>query len=70
MSEQAVAEEEEEAAELAGPRLYPDRPDAQPADQEREVGQSANLEGLAVTVTGAEFRQELSEFEQDGYLVS
>lgn len=50
-------------------RLYPDRPDAQPEDQERAIGQSATINGLEGTVTSGAFRAQISEFETDGYLV-
>lgn len=52
-----------------GGRLFPGRVDAQDEDQERNIGESAKLSGYTATVTAAAFRQELSSFEQDGYLV-
>jgi hypothetical protein len=57
------------SAAPVGPRLYPGRIDAQPKDQERAIGQSATIDGVAATTTSASFRQSLSDFEQDGYIV-
>lgn len=50
------------------PRLYPDRADAQESDIEKRIGESATVGGIEATVTAAEFQQQLSEFETEGYL--
>lgn len=51
-------------------RLFPGRPDAQRQDQERNIGQPANLDGVEGTVTAAGFQQSVSDFETDGYIVA
>lgn len=50
--------------------LYPDRPDRQDDDHEARVGESVRLAGYTATVTSAEYAPELSDFEDDGYLVT
>lgn len=50
-------------------RLYENRPDAQPEDQERAIGQAATIGGMSATVTSGGFRQSLNDFESEGYLV-
>jgi len=49
-------------------KLFKGRPGRQDEDQERNIGETANLGGFATTVTGASFEQTLSSFENDGYL--
>jgi hypothetical protein len=49
-------------------KLFKGRPGKQDEDQERNTGETANLGGFAVTVTGATFEQNLSSFENEGYL--
>jgi Domain of unknown function (DUF4352) len=49
-------------------KLFKGRPGQNDGDQERNTGETANLGGLAATVTGASFEQSLSSFENDGYL--
>jgi hypothetical protein len=49
-------------------RLFPGRPDAQPDDQERNIGESARLSGYTATAMNAGFEQKLSEFEDEGYV--
>jgi hypothetical protein len=51
-------------------KRFPDRADVKRNDKERNVGESADLSGFTVTVTQAGFRQELSPFEANGYLVA
>lgn len=51
-------------------KLFPGRPDAQPEDQEREIGQSARIGDLEAVVNEAGFQQSVSEFESDGYAVA
>ncbi|MCI0633971.1 MAG: DUF4352 domain-containing protein [Actinobacteria bacterium] len=48
--------------------LFVDRADQRDEDQERQLGQTANLGGYTVTVTAAEFVPSLSDDEQAGYL--
>lgn len=48
--------------------LFPDRPDTQSEDQEREIGDSARLSGYTTTVDSAEFVQSVSDFEDAGYV--
>lgn len=52
----------------AATRLFPGRVDAQKEDQERNIGEAAQLSGYTATVTAAGFRQSLSQFESDGYV--
>jgi hypothetical protein len=49
-------------------QLFIDRADQRDEDQERQLGQTANLGGYTVTVTAGEFVPSLSETEQSGYL--
>jgi Domain of unknown function (DUF4352) len=49
-------------------KLFKGRPGQDSGDQERNTGETANLGGFAATVTGASFEQNLSTFENDGYL--
>lgn len=42
----------------------------QKEDQEAAIGQSVRLSGYTATLTSAQFRPKLSEFEEDGYLVA
>jgi hypothetical protein len=49
-------------------KLFKGRAGQSDGDQERNTGETANLGGLAATVTGASFEQSLSSFENDGYL--
>ena len=58
-----------DSPQTASSRLFAGRPDAQPEDQERNIAESAGIDGLEGTVKTAEFRQSLSDFEDDGYLV-
>lgn len=60
---------ETETTEGVGARLFEGRPDAQREDQERELGQATTINGVEGTVESGGFRQSLSEFFTDGYLV-
>lgn len=51
-------------------RLFPGRVDTQPEDQERNVGESATVNGVEATVGVARFQQSISDFESDGYIVA
>jgi hypothetical protein len=48
-------------------QIFAGRADAQKKDQEELIGGAAKIDGLRATVTSAEFVQELSQFETDGY---
>lgn len=50
-------------------KLFPGRPDAKGEDQERNIGEAAKLSGYTTTVTAAAFKQSVSDFEKDGYVV-
>lgn len=49
--------------------LFPGRPDSQKSDKERNIGQGVELSGYTATVTAAGFKQSVSDFEKDGYVV-
>ena len=49
-------------------QIFVGRADQHDEDQERQLGQTANLGGYTVTVTAGEFVPSLSEGEQAGYL--
>jgi hypothetical protein len=49
-------------------KLFKGRAGQTDGDQERNIGETANLGGFAATVTGASFQQSLSSFQNDGYL--
>ena len=61
-------EQLEEATE--NPAVDPSNPDAQEEDQNVAIGDSVELSGYTTTVEGVEFREQLSEFETEGYLVA
>lgn len=72
-SNDGEATEEQAPAEGGGDdpnpgELYPDRPDTQSEDQEREVGEDARLSGYTTTVDSAAFVQSVSDFEDAGYV--
>lgn len=50
--------------------LFEDRPDRQPDDYDRNVGDTVEVENFEATVKSAEFRQGFSETEQAGYVVA
>ena len=50
--------------------VFPDRPDEKDGDKERELGAAADLSGYTVTVTAAQRQQQLSDFEDAGYVVA
>lgn len=52
------------------PRLFPGRVDAQPQDQERQIGQPVTLRGIEANVQSAGFRRSLNSFQEDGYIVA
>lgn len=55
-------------AQQASAKLYPNRPDSQPKDQERRIGESATVGGITATVSSAGYKAKLSDFEDKGYL--
>lgn len=58
------------AEEASTPQTVdPSRPDAQKEDQEVPIGQSVRISGYTATVTKAGFQQEISQFEDEGYMV-
>ena len=50
--------------------LFPGRVDAHKEDQERNIGDGAELSGYTATVVSAAFQQSLSSFQDDGYVVA
>lgn len=50
--------------------LFPDRVDRQPNDIEARVGEPISVQGYSGTITSLEHRQQLSDFEDQGYLVA
>lgn len=51
-------------------KLFPGRVDAQREDKERNIGQSVELSGYTATATALAFKQSLSDFEKDGYVMA
>jgi uncharacterized protein DUF4352 len=49
-------------------KLFKGRASAEDDDQERQIGQTANLGGYTTTVLGGAFVPEINEFETDGYM--
>lgn len=54
----------------AAGKLFPGRPDSKKTDIERNLGEAAQLAGYTVTLSSAPFKQQISQFESDGYLVA
>ncbi len=50
-------------------RLYLNRPDSQKEDKERRIGQPVELSGFTATPSAPTFKQSLSMFEEDGYVI-
>lgn len=66
-----VADEVGKNLEAATPEpVDPSNPDAQKEDQNAAIGESVKLSGYTTAVTAASFRGEISEFEDEGYLVA
>ena len=61
---------ETQDTKAADTKSFAGRIDAQREDKERNIGQSVELSGYTATVTAAAFRQSLSDFEKDGYIVA
>lgn len=51
-------------------RLYPGRPDTKKKDVEKAIGEGAQVSGYTATVSKAEFQQQLSQFERNGYMTA
>jgi len=68
--EETSASKGETATSTGVPVLYPERPDKQPGDKDRAVGQSVELSGYTATLKSATFAQSASDFEKDGYLIT
>jgi hypothetical protein len=64
------AQERDESPNSSEADLFPNRPDEKDGDKEREIGGAADLSGYTVTVTAAVRQQEISSFEDSGYLVA
>jgi hypothetical protein len=60
----------ESESSTSNDKLFPNRPDSQREDQERNIGGEARLSGYTTTVTAAGFQQAVSDFEEDGYIVA
>lgn len=56
---------DEEAVEI----LFVDRPDYEPGDIERQVGESSEIYGREVTLIGFEYVDQFNEIDNDGYVV-
>ena len=61
---------EELESTIENPAVDPANPDAQEEDQNVELGESVELSGYTTTVESAQFTDELSELETEGYLVA
>lgn len=64
------ASDEIEKATEAEVSPVDNEPDAQPEDQQAPLGGEVRLSGYTVTVHSATFQPQLSEFEDEGYLVA
>lgn len=51
-------------------KLFPDRVDSQSEDQERNMGEGAELSGYTATVASAGYQPSVSTFEEKGYIVA
>lgn len=67
-TQQGEEQPEEEAEEEEPATLFPGRPDAQPEDQERNIGEEVEISGYTAVVNTAEFLPTISEFEDAGYV--
>ena len=61
---------EELESTIENPAVDPANPDGQEEDQNVEVGESVELSGYTTTVESAQFTEQLSELETEGYLVA
>lgn len=53
---------------IENPAVDPSNPDGQEEDQNVELGESVELSGYTTTVESAEFQEQVSELETEGYL--
>ena len=61
---------EELESTIENPAVDPANPHAQEEDQNVEIGESVELSGYTTTVESAQFTEQLSELETEGYLVA
>jgi len=51
-------------------KLFPGRVDAQREDKERNIGEGVEISGYTAAVSALAFKQSVSEFEKDGYVLA
>ena len=49
--------------------LFPGRVDSKREDKERNIGQGVEISGYTTTVTAAAFKQSVSDYEDEGYVM-
>ena len=70
LGQEASERIEDLEAATENPAVDPSNPDAQEEDQNVEIGESVELSGYTTTVESAQFTEQLSELETEGYLIA